>query len=152
MSEPQRLVRLSMSIEKGLYDKLESLVAENGYVNRSEFIRDLIRDYSIAKEWKGDDEVVGTLTIIYDHHKRELSKRLTDLQHGSHEIILASTHIHLDHSVCAEMIMMKGRASEIRRIANHMRKERGVFHANLTESSTGKSFIQHAHKHHHHGG
>lgn len=135
-----KLVRLSMSIEKNLFDDFEKMVAGSGYENRSEFIRDMIREHSTRKEWKADKEVLGTITVVYDHHKRELSKRLTELQHKSHGIILASTHIHLDHSICAEMIMLRGKASEIRDVANHLKKQRGVFHASLMESSTGKTF------------
>ena len=133
------LVRLSMSIEKPLYDKLEALVAQSRYTNRSEFLRDLIRDHLVEREWKSREEILGTISMIYDHHQRGLSARLTDLQHDFHGNILATTHIHLDHHHCAEMIMVKGRAGDIQRLADDMKRQRGVLHAKLAMSSTGRT-------------
>jgi CopG family nickel-responsive transcriptional regulator len=133
------LVRLSMSIEKPLYDKLEVLVAESRYTNRSEFLRDLIRDHLVEREWRSNEEILGTISMIYDHHQRGLSARLTDLQHDFLGNILATTHIHLDHHHCAEMIMVKGRAGDIQRLASDMQRQRGVLHAKLAMSSTGET-------------
>lgn len=135
------LVRLSMSIEKPLYDKLETLVAESRYTNRSEFLRDLIRDHLVEREWKSQEELLGTISMIYDHHQRGLSARLTDLQHDFPGSILATTHIHLDHHHCAEMIMVRGRAGDIQRLADEMKRQRGVLHAKLAMSSTGKTLV-----------
>ena len=135
------LVRLSFSVEKALYDKLEDLVAESGYQNRSEYIRDLIRDRLIQQEWDRDEEVIGTITLIYDHHRRLLSEKLTDLQHGHVGSILASTHVHLDAHICAEVIIVKGRAREARQVADELRQQKGVFHAELSVGSTGRQFM-----------
>jgi CopG family transcriptional regulator, nickel-responsive regulator len=136
----QDLIRTSFSIEKKLLDKLEGMVAKSNYANRSEFIRDMIRDYFVRDEWQKNEEVVGTITLIYDHHKRELSERLTSLQHDHHEIILASTHIHLDTHMCAEMIMVKGPSEQVEEIANLLKQQVGVIHATLQMSSTGDKF------------
>lgn len=133
------LMRLSFSIEKPLYRKLESLVRKSGYTNRSEFIRDLVRNRLVEAAWESNEEALGTVTIIYDHHTRELSKRLIKLQHHHHRSVLASTHVHLDRNLCAEMIMVKGRAGDIRNFTEGLRREKGVLHASLAMGSTGRS-------------
>lgn len=133
-----QLERLSISIEGPLLRRLEKLLKEGRCGNRSEFIRDLIRGRLVEQEWEQDEEALATLTLLYDHHKRGLGHKLTDLQHSHHDIILASTHVHLDEDLCAEMIMLKGRAHAIRAIADTLRQQKGVLHAALSISSTGK--------------
>jgi CopG family nickel-responsive transcriptional regulator len=132
------LIRLSFSIEQSLLDRLEHMVRASGYANRSEFIRDMIRARIVQQEWERDEETLGTITLIYDHDFRRLNEKLTDLQHQRHGAILATTHIHLDEHLCAEMIMVKGRASEIQGIADLLQQQKGVLHAVLSISSTGK--------------
>lgn len=132
------LARLSFSIEQPLLDRLERLLEQSQYENRSEFIRDLIRDQLVEQEWEHNEEALGTVTILYDHHMRQLSDKLTDLQHEHHDAILAATHVHLDHHLCAEMIMVRGRADRIRQLADSLRRQKGVLHATLSMSSTGK--------------
>jgi CopG family nickel-responsive transcriptional regulator len=135
-----KVLRQSFSIEASLARKLDALMQASGYANRSEFIRDLIRDRLVHEEWeRGAAEVVGTVTLVYDHHARLLLEKLTDIQHDHHEIILATTHVHLDHDMCAEMIMMKGSPRRIREVVDRIRQQRGVLHASLSVSSTGKS-------------
>jgi len=131
------LVRTSVSIERPLLNRLEKMIRGSRYTNRSEFIRDMIRERLVQQEWERDQEVVGTITLIYDHHVRLLNEKLTDLQHDHHGTILATTHVHLDKHMCAEMIMLQGRAGEIRRVADLLRQQKGVFHASLSISSTG---------------
>lgn len=134
------LVRLSMSLEKNLFDRLGRLVEGSGYTNRSEFIRDLIRQRLVEQQWADEhQEVVGTITMVYDHHARQLTDRLVDIQHDYHDHIMAVTHVHLSHDLCAEMIMVRGAANRIREIVDRMRKERGVLHAALAMSTTGQS-------------
>jgi len=132
------LSRFSISIEKGLLERLERLVKKSKYANRSEFIRDMLRERLVEEEWKSNEEVVGTITLVYDHETRELSKKLTRLQHHHHDLVLASTHVHLDEHMCAEMVLAKGRASEIEEMANLLRQQKGVLHAALSLSATGK--------------
>lgn len=131
------LMRLSFSIEEGLYTKLEELVESKGYENRSEFIRDLVRDKIVEEEWGKDEEGVGSITIVFDHHYKELTQRLTNLQHDYHEAILFSTHVHLDHKMCAETILVRGNARKIEKISNSLRQLKGVYHASLSLSSLG---------------
>ncbi len=134
------LERLSISLEKPLQARLEKLVKDSHYTNRSEFIRDLIRNKIVEREWERDEEALGTVTLLYDHHTRGLSDRLTHLQHDHHSNILATTHVHLTHELCAEMIMIKGKAKLIRAMADAMSGEKGVLHAALSLSSIGKKF------------
>jgi len=132
------VARLSFSIEKSLLDRLEKLVKEGRYENRSEFIRDLIRGRLVEQEWEHDKEAVGTITMLYDHHRRGLSEKLTEVQHGFHHDILASTHIHLYHALCAEIVIVRGRASRLKELVALLRRHKGVLHAALSISSTGK--------------
>lgn len=133
------LSRFSISIDHGLLERLEALVAKSKYANRSEFVRDLLRERLVEEEWQADAEVVGTITLVYDHETRELSKKLTRLQHHHHDLVLASTHVHLDRHMCAEMVLLKGRAGAIEAMANRLRQQKGVLHASLSLSSTGKA-------------
>ena len=133
------LVRLSLSIEKPLFERLEKMVKRSGYGNRSEFVRDMIRHQLVRQEWNANTEVVGTVTLVYDHHARHLSDKLTHLQHEHHAAVLATTHVHLDHHLCAEMILARGPARQIKKITDLLRQQKGVLHAALSLGSTGKS-------------
>lgn len=136
------LTRLSFSIDGSLEEKLEDLVRRSGYGNRSEFIRDLIRGRLVEEEWDGDDEAVGTITLVYDHDARGVAEKLTDLQHDDHHLVLAATHVHLDHKLCAEVIICRGRPQAIRTIADRLRQQRGVLHGALSMSSTGARLVE----------
>ncbi len=135
------LVRLSLSLEQPLLDQLERLLEKQGYGNRSEFIRDLIRDRLVQEEWQDDDEVVGTITMVFDHHARQLQKKLTEAQHHHHKIVLAATHLHLTHELCLEVIMTRGRAVEIQHLTEHLRQQKGVLHVTLSMTSTGEDLL-----------
>lgn len=136
------LTRLSFSIERSLEEKLESLVRRSGYGNRSEFIRDLIRNRLVEEEWSGNDEAVGTITLVYDHDARGVAEKLTDLQHDHHRTVLAATHVHLDHKLCAEVIICRGKPEAIRTIADRLRQQKGVLHGALSMSSTGVHLVE----------
>ncbi|MDA3863874.1 MAG: nickel-responsive transcriptional regulator NikR [Deltaproteobacteria bacterium] len=133
------LIRCSLSIEPALFEKLNKLVEKEGYENRSEFIRDLIRNRLVEEEWHEDKDTLGTLTLVYDHETRNLNRNLTKLQHSNHKLFMATTHMHLDAHLCAEMIMLRGKASEIKEVANELSKQKGVLHSSLSTSSTGKN-------------
>jgi len=135
------LERLSFSLERPLLRRLEALRKQAGYGNRSEFLRDMIRGRLVDRAWELGEEAVGTITLVYDHHARGLSAKLTDLQHDHHEVILAATHVHLDHDNCVEVILVRGRAGRIRAIADALRKHKGVLHGGLSMSSTGKGLV-----------
>ncbi len=133
------LTRLSLSIEKSLLEQLEKLRKDSKYANRSEFIRDMIREQLVERQWQEDRQSLGTITLLYNHHLHKLSEKLTDLQHDHHQSILVSTHVHLDKHLCAEVLLVKGRASRIRKLADLLRQQKGVLHAALSISSTGKT-------------
>ena len=132
------LVRISISLEKGLAHQLERLAGGSRYTNRSEFVRDLVRQRLVEQEWAAARRaVVATITLVYDHQARRLLDRLVDIQHHHAEQILASTHVHLSHEMCAEMIMVRGKPARIQRLVDEMRKQRGVLHASLSMATTG---------------
>jgi len=134
------LIRFGVSIESNLLDKFDRLIQERGYANRSEAIRDLIRNELVQQEWAdANTNAVGTITIIYDHHVRALADMLTSLQHQHTNEIIAATHVHLDHNHCLEVIVVKGRTDNIRHIADELISVKGVKHGKLVMTTTGKN-------------
>ncbi|HUT77461.1 MAG TPA: nickel-responsive transcriptional regulator NikR [Polyangia bacterium] len=133
----KKLTRFSVSIESNLLRRFLGLARKHNWENRSEALRQLMREALVREEWRGDEEIVGTVTIVYDHHQRELSDRLTAIQHDHHDAVLAATHIHLDHDNCLEMIAVRGRASTVQKIADALIGTRGVKHGTLTATTTG---------------
>lgn len=131
------LIRFGVSLPEHLITKFDNLIKKKEYPNRSEAIRDLIRKTLIEEEIAGDQKVIGVLHLLFDHHKRDLSDKLTDIQHDHHEVIISSTHIHLDHDNCLEVIMLKGKASTIRTLSDRMIATKGVKHGQLYLTSQG---------------
>ncbi|OGW27258.1 MAG: nickel-responsive regulator [Nitrospirae bacterium GWC2_42_7] len=133
------ITRFGISLENTLLERFDSLIAKKGYSNRSEAIRDLIRDSLVMEEWESTTaETVGTLTIVYSHDIRELTDTLTDLQHHHHNSIISSMHVHLDEHNCLEVIIVKGKAKDIKSIADRLIGTKGVKHGKLTVTTTGK--------------
>ncbi len=132
------LVRLSVSLDRQLADKFDRLVRRQKYPTRSKAVADLIRQALIAEEWQSDDEVVGAVVLVYDHHHRNLTTRLTDIQHDYHALIVATQHIHLDHHNCLEIVSVKGRAASIRELEHRLRTAKGVKFGALTAATTGR--------------
>src|ERR1700679_2195006 len=114
------LARTGVSLEEGLLNEFDRLIAKRGYKNRSEAFRDLIREALLAETIDSNKPVVGTLTLVYDHHVPNLSEKLTETQHSAGAIILAATHVHLDHHYCLEVIIMKGKTKQIQEGADRM--------------------------------
>lgn len=135
------LVRFGISLEKELLDRFDKLIHLQGYSNRSEAIRDAIRESLVKKEWTKGEEVVGTITLVYDHHRRELINKLTDIQHDFHQIILSSQHIHLDHDNCLEVVIAKGNPEKIENLAFRLKSTKGVKYGALIMATTGKELI-----------
>ncbi|HUS57594.1 MAG TPA: nickel-responsive transcriptional regulator NikR [Planctomycetota bacterium] len=135
------LVRFGVSMEKKLLDEFDGKICSRGYDNRSEAIRDIVRDKLVELAWEsGASEVVGTLTIVYDHEVHELTDRLTDIQHKYHTSIVSSMHAHLTPHTCLEVIILRGRPSAIRTIADALLAAKGVRHGKLVTTTTGKEF------------
>lgn len=132
------LSRIGVAIDTHLLEKFDALIAGRGYSNRSEAFRDLIRDELVEKSWEApDSSVVGTVTLVYDHHVRMLSEKLTDMQHDHFHHILSTLHVHLDHDNCLEVLIVKGKAAAVRKIADALISTKGVKHGRLTITSTG---------------
>lgn len=131
------LYRFGVSLEKKLINKFDKFIKEKKYTNRSEAIRDLIRQEFVKKEWSEGKEVAGAITIIYDHHKRELASKLMDIQHNFQKTIISTQHIHLSHSNCLEIIAVKGSPKEVQNLADKLKSIKGVKHLTLNMSSTG---------------
>jgi len=133
------ITRFGVSIADTLIRQFDQLIARKGYTNRSEAIRDLIRDSLVKQEWDSEKETVGTITLVYDHHTRELSKALTSLQHKFYRMIISSIHIHLDEHNCLEVLLVKGKGKELKRISDWLIGTRGVKHGTLSLTTTGKN-------------
>lgn len=132
------LVRTGVSLEQDLLDKFDKSIARRSYQNRSEAIRDLIREHLVSEEGDENKIIAATLTMVYDHHRPNLSERLTEIQHQAHTQVLAATHVHLDHHNCLEVVIMKGRSAELRKIADQILSLRGVKHGKFVVTTTGK--------------
>lgn len=126
------LVRFSVSLDKRVLDEFDRLIKKKGYPTRSKAITDLIREKLVSEEIKVEDkDVVGVITLVYNHHKRELVNRLVDIQHDFNELIIASQHVHLDHDNCFEVILVKGNLRRISELANRLKATKGVKHGSL---------------------
>ncbi|MCE5199876.1 MAG: nickel-responsive transcriptional regulator NikR [Armatimonadota bacterium] len=134
------LERFGVSMENELLSRFDTLVEKRGYQSRSEAIRDLVRQELVKEEWSDPEaDVVGTLTIVFEHHEHELSNVLAELQHQYHSFVLCSTHIHLDPHNCLEVIILRGPSAKVKHIADTLVSTRGVKHGGLVCTTTGKS-------------
>ena len=132
------LSRIGVAIDSDLLGKFDDLIAGRGYTNRSEAFRDLIRDELVRKTWESaDSNVVGTVTLVYDHHVRLLNEKLTSIQHDHHHAILSTLHVHLDHDNCLEVLIVRGRSADVRKIADVLISTKGVKHGRLTITTSG---------------
>jgi CopG family nickel-responsive transcriptional regulator len=132
------LSRIGVAIDTQLLNRFDKLIARRGYNNRSEAFRDIIRDELVEQTWSSPDAaVVGTVTLVYDHHVRLLNEKLTSIQHEFHHSILSTLHVHLDHDHCLEVIVVRGRAGDVRKIADSLISAKGVKHGRLTITTSG---------------
>jgi CopG family transcriptional regulator, nickel-responsive regulator len=132
------LARIGVAIDSDLLERFDALIERRGYSNRSEAFRDLIRDALIGETAASPSgQVVGTLTLVYDHHVRQLNDRLTEMQHDHHNEIISTLHVHLDHHHCLEVLVLRGLAPEIQRISDKLIATKGVEHGRLTLTASG---------------
>jgi len=130
------LSRIGVSIDFALLRRFDSYISDRGYDNRSEAFRDLIRDQLVNSVVIADNAfVVGSVTLIYDHHARLLPEKLADLQHDHHELIISTLHAHLDHETCLEVIILRGKSKDVQRLADQLISTKGVQHGRLVMSS-----------------
>jgi CopG family nickel-responsive transcriptional regulator len=133
------MVRFGVSADARLLARFDGMIVEKGYANRSEAIRDLIRNQLVEFDWsKNKEEMVGTITLVYNHEFRELTEKLTELQHYNHANIISVLHIHLDGHNCLEVLVVKGKCDKIKIISDRLIGTKGVKHGKLTMSTTGK--------------
>jgi CopG family nickel-responsive transcriptional regulator len=131
-----RLVRFGVSMEQPLLAALDAIARRRGYANRSEAIRDLVRAEQVRESWENEKGlVVGTLTLVYDHHVRELSERLVTLQHDHEEMVHSTMHVHLSHRMCLEVIVLRGKARDVQQLADRLIAARGVRHGRLVATA-----------------
>ena len=134
------ITRFGVSLDKRLLATFDRLNARKGYANRSEAIRDLIREGLVREQWElGDTEAVGTLTLVYDHETRELEERLTELQHAHFQAIVSTLHVHLDAHHCLEVLILRGKAALLKSIADRLIGTRGVKHGTFSATAEGEA-------------
>jgi len=134
------LTRFGVSIEVGLLGQFDRLLAKKGYANRSEALRDLIRESLVKEQWElGTGEAVGTVTLVYNHEVHELADKLTDLQHGHYKQIVSTLHVHLDPHHCLEVLILRGKAKDLKAIADRLIGTRGVKHGTFSATSEGRT-------------
>lgn len=135
-------IRFGVSLDSDLLEKFDQLCEERCYQTRSEAIRDLIRNTLVQKEWEDTkQEIAGTLTLVYDHHKSDLAQRLTEMQHDSHDVVLSTLHVHLDHDNCLEVLVLRGPGETVRNLGQKLISTKGVKHGKLTLTTTGRNLV-----------
>ncbi len=133
-----QLFRFGVSLDKSLLSTFDRFIREGKYTNRSKAISDLIRQELVKDQWRGGGVVVGAVTLVYDHHKRELADKLTDIQHDYLAIIISCQHVHLGHHNCLEIIAVRGGAKEVKKLSDSLQALKGVKYVTLNMSGTGK--------------
>ncbi len=134
------LTRFGISLDAKLLREFDRLIKRKGYTNRSEALRDLIRDNLVREQWEmGTEQVVGTISLVYNHETRELADKLTDLQHDHYQQIVSTLHVHLDQHHCLEILAVRGKAAELKKIADRLIGTRGVKHGTFSATSEGKA-------------
>lgn len=133
------MARFGVSMNDKLLNEFDRLIKEKGYKNRSEALRKLVREKLVQKEWEeSKDEIIATITIVYSHETSELTENLTEIQHKYYKQIISTMHIHLDKHNCLEILAIKGKANEVKNIADKILSAKGIKHGQLATTSTGK--------------
>jgi CopG family transcriptional regulator, nickel-responsive regulator len=132
------LSRIGVAIDTDLLNKFDRLIGKRGYTNRSEAFRDMIREELVEQTWESPESlVVGTVTLVYDHHVHLLNEKLTGIQHDFHHSILSTLHVHLDHDNCLEVLVVRGKSAVVRKVADALISTKGVMHGTLTITTSG---------------
>ncbi len=131
------LVRFSVSVDEDLLKKFDRQTGAEGYPTRSKAVADLMRDRLVREEWAAGREVAAAIIMVFDHHKRDLSNRLTHIQHDYHGLIISSQHVHLDHHNCLEIVVVRGAPKKVRDLARKLKAVKGVKYCSLAAASTG---------------
>ncbi len=132
------LSRIGVAIDTTLLHQFDRLIEQRGYTNRSEAFRDLIREELVEQASESpESHVVGTVTLVYDHHVRMLNEKLTGIQHDFHHSILSTLHVHLDHDNCLEVLVVRGKSADVRKVAGALISTKGVKHGTLALTTSG---------------
>ena len=134
-----RVKRFSVSMEEKLLRSFDGFMMREGYNNRSEAIRDIIRKQFVDEEWEKGTPVAGSVMLVYNHHKRELLEKIMDVQHDFHDVIISTQHVHMDHDNCLEIVVVKGRVEKIKKLYNSLAALKGVKYSSLSRATTGKT-------------
>ena len=136
-----QLQRFGVSVEEPLLQKFDRLIHAKGYVNRSEAIRDLMRDALVQQTWNDEEaETAATVSLVYNHHHSDIMQRLAELQHHALDVIVSSTHIHLDHQHCLEVLILRGRGKKIKHLADTLSSIKGVLFQSASFAALGQEF------------
>lgn len=133
-----KTVRFAVSLDQGLLKDFDRVRDRQKYASRSEAIRDLIRDHLVEQNWDDKRDTMGTVTLVYNHHVRDLTDKLTSMQHEHHRLVLSTMHVHLDHDNCLEVLVVKGSGRQIRALADRLISAKGVKHGKLTITTAGR--------------
>lgn len=137
-----KTIRFGVSLDSDLLKRFDDLCEQKSYQTRSEAIRDLIRSALVQREWEDPErEIIGVLSLVYDHHQSDLSQKLTEIQHDALDVIITSLHIHLDHDNCLEVLILRGNGAKIKETAERLISTKGVKHGNLSMTTTGEEIL-----------
>lgn len=134
-------VRFGVSIDAKLLKRFDKQIHEKNYQNRSEAIRDLIRDSLVKEEWETDQIIAGGIVLVYDHHHTSTVTKLMDIQHDYHHEVISTQHIHLDHDNCLEIVAVKGTSQQIKELFNRLKATKGIKHISIVKSTTGEELM-----------
>jgi CopG family nickel-responsive transcriptional regulator len=138
-SNERGAARYTVSMDARLLAKFDQLIAKQGYANRSEAIRDLIRAKLVEEQWRdAKGKVAATVTLVYDHHNHQVSERLGDLQHHHTDLVVSATHVHLDNDNCLEVVILRGEAGRVRALADELVASKGVKHGRIVLTTEGR--------------
>ncbi len=148
------LVRFGIAVDQDLITRFDDHIARRGYATRSEALRDLMRADLVRDAWDRGDETIATISLVYDHHVAELTEALNELQHSHHDYVLCTTHVHLDADHCLEVVITRGPAHVLKRLADRLTSAKGVINGSVTGTSLVGAGLDpragaHAHPHPH---
>ncbi len=137
----RKTIRFGVSLDHHLLENFDRIIRKKNYSSRSEALRDLIRQHLVEREWEEGKEVLGTLTLVYDHDVRELGEVLAHLQHRYNKMIKSTLHVHLDHHNCLEVLVVHGRSEQVQRLADRLIGTKGVKHGRLSMTTAGRDLV-----------
>lgn len=133
-----KMVRVGISLTPDLLESFDKLISSRGYATRSEAFRDMIREKAVEDEWKENQQVAGTVTLVYNHEQQNITETLTELQHHHLKRIVSTMHVHLDEHNCLEVLVIRGKAKDVKALGDKLLSQKGVKHGKIVMTTTGK--------------